>query len=675
MSNLPLQSRPPKYPLGPKGLFGGMAMPAPFGGSSPLAAPFKAVPNNNLQPPVQLPGGPIHGPAVKNTLLDVPNPQPTGPTHSTLFNTHPQLPHGVNPYENVSSHPADNTPVHQGPGGSMSSVPYKKPAPAMAPTSTGVDYTTLPGSASRHQATGPSQLPDFSTLPGMKSPTQWQNHFPSQSSAYPSDARYPGVTGLPRTHASEGSYVPPQAGLPPVPSAPQANVGIPGQRFYPTPDGKLPPQTPPAPAGTPPMLQPNTPAYSGPFALHAQTPANLWTPEMHQQLNASMSPDTQLSMLNNKVRIENMNRDAGNKVGMRGFGGMGGNSPEVIASQKAMIDPLVAQNRQQETNRWMSPSDAKQLKLGGAKPVEQVTPSLDENSPFWAGEGKAKQLPGKFGSKEPGTTVVSRTGSIDGKPSRGSELIGAGAMAKLNAAGITAQDLAARKPGDATDLAFKQLQRESSTAQAKKLSEEGGGVSKARQYSDEQKDLRMLNHAQKHGNMGLKTVQAAAQRQSDRNERRADQAELANFEKVGPTAQDKAVARSAYAATPVGKSFDAEIAKFGGWFGADKEKGISEAIDKVLSQEETPGGRKAFLNYLQNHPGIDIKKMPGLKKKIESLDNAGGMAVPGSKKPAMPEPEKEAPKPSFGSTLFDAVNPPSKRQPGKPLYPGRFGGY
>lgn len=628
MSNLPLQSRPPKYPLGPKGLFGGMLPPTlgnPLSGNTPLTAPFKAVPTNKLQPPAPLTGAPIHNPAVRSTLLGVPNPQPTGPTHSTLFNTHIGLPHGVDPYENVSSHPADNVPVHQLPNGATSSVPVQRQVPAHAPPSVGVDYTTIPGSAARHPATGPSQLTDFSTLPGMKSPTQWHNHFPSQGSAYPSDARYPGVTGLPRTHASEGSYVPPQNGtLPPSPSPMHPNLnGLP----------------PAAPDTSMRVLEhdPNPIQYKGKFAPHAQTPVSQWTPEMHKEFNASLSPDTQLSMLNNQVRMENMNRDMRDKVGMRGFGGIGGNSPAVTDSQKAMIDPLLAQNRQQEIDRWVSPSDAKQLKLGGAKPVDQVTPSLDESSPFWAGAGNSKVMPGT------GTTAVSRNSEIGGKPSRGAELIGKSAMDKLNAQGITADMLASRKPGDATDLAFKQLQRESSTAQAKRLSEEGGGVSKARQYVQEQNDKKMIAHASKHGNLGLPNVKEALMRQNRRNELRAEQEDITDMSKVGKSANEKAAARQAYASTPVGRSFDAELKKLGGLTGGNVETGTMEAINRVLSEEGTSEGRKAFLNYIQQHPMINYKSYPGLKKKIDALSVANNVSAPNpSSKSALPKSSPEA---------------------------------
>lgn len=111
----------------------------------------------------------------------------------------------------------------------------------------------------------------------------------------------------------------------------------------------------------------------GPFP-QARTPqqANPFPYEHDYGTGNSRGFDVSMQNLRDRQRAANSLLQA--NIGARGYGGIGGMTQEAAASQTAMIDPLIAANRQQQAQNGYSQWDRDRLRLGTAPVMDAAAP-------------------------------------------------------------------------------------------------------------------------------------------------------------------------------------------------------------------------------------------------------------------------------------------------------------
>lgn len=156
--------------------------------------------------------------------------------------------------------------------------------------------------------------------------------------------------------------------------------------------------------------------------------------------------------------------------GGRFASGLGENTPG-LAGQ-------IQSHQHQQMLNGLSPSDAKQLRLGGARPEQPFSvtapPTLDSSSSF---------------ATPRGVNFNPSTGSTYFRNGRGSGIIGANATAALEAQGIRQADLAGANFNPEVRNALRNVAQASESRLAAERTAAGGGLSLAGKYRQSQRDV------------------------------------------------------------------------------------------------------------------------------------------------------------------------------------------
>lgn len=192
-----------------------------------------------------------------------------------------------------------------------------------------------------------------------------------------------------------------------------------------------------------------------------------------------------VSMQNLRDRQRAANSLLQRNIGAGGYGGIGGMSDGAAARQAELVNPLVAANNLQQQRNNYGSWERGQLRLGGAKPPDivksQAAPMVPMMSQFSVPSEGSTRL-------NSGTTAVQN--------GWGSRLIGEGVMGAMKSQGYSASDLI---PGSKNyNNARQVLQAATSQAENARIAAQtaaGGGLSRAGQYDQRQKDIKALRYA------------------------------------------------------------------------------------------------------------------------------------------------------------------------------------
>lgn len=420
-----------------------------------------------------------------------------------------------------------------------------------------------------------------------------------------------------------------------------------GQGGGAVPGGPLP--VPPAPAAVtpaPPLMQnPVAPPdmskydgrFGGPLAPHAQTPYGQWTPEMHQQFEQN-TPGLQMGL--GAIQARSAQANAVSQRNTRTYDSMGrppGYTPPAVADE---ISGLVRGNQRQQMLNGLSASDAKQLRLGGARPeVEQTLPpppKLDQGSRFAVPRG---------------VNHNDQTGSVYFQNGSGTGILGKNAAEALRAKGLRPEDLDPRSPYNqqARD-AVREIGQQAETRRAEERTAEGGGLSRAGQYAQEQSDRRTLNRARLQG-VGAESpvVSEAMGRETARQETMRDQ--LAGLAPGSSGSYEKSLkSANEFAKSEFGK----QLASFNG-----NPRQVSEHLARVwpkLSNQE----KQQVQNWFESTPSLANSDSEHAND-IRSLFRSKG------KNP--PAPRRPTPKGKLAQGLEDTFGTPKAPPNYQQVYP------
>ena len=196
-----------------------------------------------------------------------------------------------------------------------------------------------------------------------------------------------------------------------------------------------------------------------------------------------------VSMQNLRDRQRSANSLLQRNIGAGGYGGIGGMSDGAAARQAELVNPLVAANNLQQQRNNYGSWERGQLRLGGAKQPDivqsQEAPTLPTTSQFSTPRDGYNEVNG-------GTAV--RSGG-------GSRLIGSALMQQFVDSGHSAADLVPGSPNYAN--AKRSLDALTSKAENARIAAQtaaGGGLSRAGQYDQRQKDIKALRYAKQRPN-------------------------------------------------------------------------------------------------------------------------------------------------------------------------------
>lgn len=192
-----------------------------------------------------------------------------------------------------------------------------------------------------------------------------------------------------------------------------------------------------------------------------------------------------VSMQNLRDRQRSANSLLQRNIGASGYGGIGGMSDGAAARQAELVNPLVAANNLQQQRNNYGSWERGQLRLGGAKPPDivqsQEAPTLPTTSQFSTPRDGYNEVNG-------GTAV--RSGG-------GSRLIGSALSNKFDDAALYSRGELV--PGSLNYANAKRsldaLTSQAENARIAAQTAAGGGLSRAGQYDQRQKDIKALRYA------------------------------------------------------------------------------------------------------------------------------------------------------------------------------------
>ena len=232
-------------------------------------------------------------------------------------------------------------------------------------------------------------------------------------------------------------------------------------------------------------------AGQGVFAIPTQQPSYVSRPAENpfpyeHDYGTGNSRAFDVSMQNLRDRQRAANSLLQRNIGAGGYGGIGGMSDGAAARQAELINPMIAANQLQQQRNNYGSWERGQLRLGGAKQPDivqaQGAPQLPATSQF---------SPPREGytENENGGTVV-RSGS-------GARLIGSALSNKFDDAALYARGELV--PGSLNYANAKRsldaLTSQAENARIAAQTAAGGGLSRAGQYDQRQKDIKALRYA------------------------------------------------------------------------------------------------------------------------------------------------------------------------------------